>query len=72
MYVYYFAIADMAQMDDGTLCEAYCKVNFPFPADNEKVIAFISEKTGIAKERFRPVTVQEYYENTDEEDEDEY
>lgn len=69
-YIYYFAIADMSVSDDGTLDDAYCEIKFPFPADCEEVRRFVSEKTGLAKERIRPITAQEYFENTDDEDEE--
>lgn len=68
MFTYYFTIADMAQDEDGTSCEAYCKIDFPVCADSEKVIAYMSEKTGIAKDRWRSITPQEYFENADDEE----
>lgn len=49
MYAYYFTIADMAQDEDGTSCEAYCKIDFPVCANSEKVIAYMVETIGMRK-----------------------
>lgn len=68
MFAYYFTIADTAQDEDGDPCEAYCKVDFPVWVDCETVIAYMTETTGIAKDRWRSITPQEYFENADDED----
>lgn len=65
---YYFAVAEMAEDENGNLCDAYSEVSFPYDDGNEQIVMdFLVSQMPSLKGKLRPITREEYLEHTEEE-----
>lgn len=62
---YYFAVSEMAEDENGNLCDAYMKVKFPCEASVNDVMAYAVYCMPSLEGKLRPVSHDEYEEVTE-------
>lgn len=66
---YFFAISEMAKDENGELCDAYMKVDFPVDASVDDVMAYAVYCMPALDGKLRPVSREEYEGNMEEAEE---
>ena len=57
---YYFAVYEMAEDEDGSLCDAYMKIDFPIETTPDVVMEYAASVMPSLKGKMRPVSREEY------------
>lgn len=67
MLKYYFAVTEMAEDENGNLCDAYSEVDFPYDVKDQIVMDFLVRQMPSLAGKLRPITREEYEFHTEEE-----